>query len=565
MTEPTKPPGSGRAALVGLLLILAVWAIVYLPGLKTLPLCDPEESRCAVTVANMLSTGDSLVPQLGGRPYLEKPPLFFWLAAAGTRLTGELELGGRLVSALAALGMALAAGVLGRRMFSSLAGVIAALAVLVCVEVFALGRWYRMEMLFTFLMVMAVACFWLGRSRRAGGRTARLGFFLFLALATLTKGPLGVLLPLLVIVAYLLVSGQWRRLVELLYLPGLALLALLAAPWFVYMTLKFPGDFVQEFFVGSHLDRAMQGFEGNIMPPGFYLLVLAVGLLPWTLLLPAMIRRSFPWARLVECSPQLVLRTFSVRPAVLMLWLWAVTVVLFFELSRTKFLHYILSAFVPLSILAGEYLAALIAQGESSAKDRLFRSSQWAALLGGIVLAAGFPIAELRLTGTDTWALVMVPAALASSLIILYSIRKARPKVFVAGVVVGMVFLSLYVSLHAMPRIYSRLSLKQEGLAARERLRSNEEVYVVGGKRWSLIVYAGRPDAVRLSMQQAEDFLHHLDRPVALLMEETDELPQLTKTSALVRFSEPVWLSRQVVLLRVRPLPATATATAPER
>jgi 4-amino-4-deoxy-L-arabinose transferase-like glycosyltransferase len=144
--------------LVSLLVIIS--ALLYLPGIGSLPLTDPDESRCCMIVQNMINTGNWLIPFNEGEIYFDKPAPFFWLAAAGQFLTGSIEMGGRLVAALSSVFLVLVTYFFTKQYSSKLAGFAAGVILATSPEVFYIGRWYRMDMIFTAFMWAAMWWFW---------------------------------------------------------------------------------------------------------------------------------------------------------------------------------------------------------------------------------------------------------------------------------------------------------------------------------------------------------------------------------------------------------------------
>jgi len=150
-------------------LLTGVCGVLFLTYAWRLPLADPEESRCALIVREMMEGGDWIVPHLEGRVYVDKPAPFFWLAALGWKLTGNAELGGRLVAALGGFGAVLATYAIGRRLFGGRAGLLAGLVLATAGEFLFMARWYRMDMPFAAAMWAAVWWFWRGETKRLNG------------------------------------------------------------------------------------------------------------------------------------------------------------------------------------------------------------------------------------------------------------------------------------------------------------------------------------------------------------------------------------------------------------
>lgn len=277
-TTAATPPLPRSAWLLG---VLALWLLAT-AGTRALLL--PDEGRY-VGVAYAMLQGDWLVPRLNGLPFFHKPPLMYWIDAAALRLFGMNEIAARAAPLLGALVLAAAIGWDLRRRSDARCAALA-LGALATTPFFYFGAQYaNLDMLVAGLVTAAVVL-----GARASEPGAALGWapaaWAAAALAVLAKGLIGVVLPALVLLPWLLWRRRWRGLVRLLHPLGLAAFALLALPWFVAMQMRYPG-FVDYFFVEQHLRRYAQGGFNNAQPAWFYLAVLPLLTLPWSLALLA--------------------------------------------------------------------------------------------------------------------------------------------------------------------------------------------------------------------------------------------------------------------------------------
>ncbi len=325
-----------------LLAILAVWLVFFLvPGMRSAPLLEPDEGRNAEVAREMLAGGDWITPHYNGYAYLDKPAPFFWLVAASLKLFGVSEWAARLPSALAALATLLLVCLLARRMFGAdeafIAGLVAASSPLLLI----LSRQVIFDMTLSLLVTAAVVCFWWDEDKPQRRRWTDVLLFAAMGLATITKGPVGFLLPLLGILAYALVRGDMARFRRLRW--GWGLLAFLAVglPWFIAVTVRHP-DFPHYAFWQESLVRFTTGSARRAGSVFYYIPVYLGGFFPW----------SFPL--LYACFPLLkkwkALREESnAAPAFLISLVLVVFV--FFTISRSKLPGYFLPAIGPLSIL----------------------------------------------------------------------------------------------------------------------------------------------------------------------------------------------------------------------
>jgi 4-amino-4-deoxy-L-arabinose transferase-like glycosyltransferase len=321
-----------------LLFLLAVWLLAT-PWLR--PLLLPDEGRYS-GVAREMWLGDALVPTLNGLPYFHKPPLFYWIGAGAMQLLGDTVFAARVASVLASWLMG-ATLLLAMRRWHGPRVAAVALGVLATTPFFFIGGQYaNHDMLVGGLITAAVLA--LARALDEPPRV-HLGWlvagWVLCALAMLSKGLIGVVLPALVIGPWLLVQGRWRQMLGLLHPFGLLAFVVVAAPWFVAMQLRFPG-FFDYFFMEQHFRRFSQASFNNPQPAWFYLVVMPLLTLPWVAWLPAAVKRLWP-------RPNATLGLYA--------W-WVVAVLGFFTLPSSKLVGYAMPALAPWCAL----LALAVAQ-----------------------------------------------------------------------------------------------------------------------------------------------------------------------------------------------------------
>ncbi len=206
--KSTLTPFSSRARPA---LLLALCALLFFLGLGTLGLTDRDEGSNAEAAREMVASGDWITPTLNGAPRFAKPILIYWLISGSYLAFGVSEFTARLPSALFGTLLVLMQYAFATRMFGPTVGLRAALMLLLNIEVLALGRMVLTDMVLVFFTTLSIFCFFLAASPPAGrGRSKRWywGFYIGMALATLTKGPVGVLVPLLAVIPYLLLTGR---------------------------------------------------------------------------------------------------------------------------------------------------------------------------------------------------------------------------------------------------------------------------------------------------------------------------------------------------------------------
>lgn len=382
-------------------LLLALSAALVLYRLGAPPLVGPDEPRYARVAVEMHRAHSWVTPTLRGQPWLEKPPLYYWLAGAFFAPLGETELAARLPSVLAGVFLVGTTALVGARLYGGRAGLHAGFVLATSLLPFAYAHGATMDMLLAATTTAAIGLLALG-TLGVAGRLAFPGAWLFMAAATLAKGPLGVLLPGLVLAGHALVTREWRLLHRLLSPVGILLFLLLAGPWHVAISLDQGPAFVDTFLLGHNLERFTSTIHHHPGPFYYYLPVVLAGL--------------FPWSGLVV--PALALAAPRRSRADLFLLLWLLVPFAFFSAAGSKLPGYILPCLPPLAVLMGRAAAAL-ADGDAPA---------WSlrpAALVGLVLGAGVattPVLLFRM-GEPAWRLT-VPLAVWGLLVALAFSRR---------------------------------------------------------------------------------------------------------------------------------------------
>jgi len=375
-------PGAHRVwrDLLVLAMVLAVW---FGYELNSRSLWDPDEGRYSEIPREMVASGDYITPRLNGVKYFEKPVLFYWMQAGAIKLFGVSEWSLRLWSALLAVLGCLAVYYAGYRLFGRRTGLFAAAILATSVWYDLLGSAITLDMAVTAFLTLALLAFLLG-TRAPPGVERRLwlyAFYVLTAAATLTKGLIGIVIPGMVIVAWLALTRQWS-LLRNLYLPsGTILFFAIAAPWHVLVSLANP-EFPWFYFVHEHFARFLTTVHHRSEPIWFFVPVLLVGMFPWSMFFIEAVRRGL---RDSKPNQQTSSDTWF-------LVLWAGLVFAFFSLSGSKLATYILPAMPPLAILCGRYFAGVWERSVKRTANYPYWLMLAAALLTGpaLILARWF-------------------------------------------------------------------------------------------------------------------------------------------------------------------------------
>ena len=355
----TPPRAISTTFWVVVLLVLCIG--LRLLTLGSYPLSDNTEARYAEIARIMMSGGDWINLHLPGDVvFWGKPPLSTWFSALGQLALGANEWGARLPMLVLAMMVTLIVWRWLRD--SSSREAILGVAVLWGSAVFFVSAGAVMtDMALTFAVTLSIGGFWwaISGTTLTRVRLGALGLFVGLALGLLAKGPVALVLSLFPVGVHALsCRGAFRDVRSLPWIKGGLLFLGIAGPWYALAELRSPG-FLEYFLVGEHWSRFTQpGWTGDLygtaheQTRGIVWAYLAVGFLPWSLLLPwLLIGRRRP-ARRVAAD------TRSERsPDTALLVAWALTPALLFSASRNILWTYVLPAAPALAILAGRWLA----------------------------------------------------------------------------------------------------------------------------------------------------------------------------------------------------------------
>ncbi len=334
LSGPTRTFGA-------LFLLLVVAGLLYFDRLGS-PLLEPEDSHYAEVPREMAVAGDWVVPLYGGQPYYQKPPLFFWLVLVAYSGFGIQDWAARLVPCLAGLGTVLVTFWWGKKVSGLRTGLAAALILCLSPRFLHQTRMITLDGLLGLWILCALA---LGQQALQPGRLRWGCWFLSAAacaLGLLTKGPVALILAAVPLLAYQVLDRRTARPGGWCWPAYVGTAIGLASPWFVAMSWRHP-VFLREFFWTHHVVmRFVQPLHEE--PAWFFLPVMFLGMLPWTLLLPVLIKLLFRRSAAGRAN----------RPPELGFWLlcslWCLA---FYSVADCKRIGYIVPAMPPLALALG--------------------------------------------------------------------------------------------------------------------------------------------------------------------------------------------------------------------
>ncbi|HLP98979.1 MAG TPA: glycosyltransferase family 39 protein [Sideroxyarcus sp.] len=334
----------------GLWLMLLAVAIIWFGNLEYRKLVKPDEGRYAEIPREMVVSGDWTTPRLNELKYFEKPPLQYWATAVAYEVFGEHQWTSRLWAALTGFAGILLAWFAGTRLFGRMAGIYAALLLGSSMLYSMMAHINTLDMGVTFFITLGIFSLLIAQ-KEENAKERRNWMWLAwagLALAVLSKGLMGFILPGAALFLYSVFNRDitvWKR---MHWFSGLAVFLLIAAPWFV-LVIKANPEFFDRFFIYEHYTRFTTTVHGRYQPWYYFIPVLTLGMLPWVFLMFDTALRT--WKGSVQQA-----RSFSPERFLLV---WAVFIYFFFSISGSKLPSYLLPMFPALALLMGKQIAEM--------------------------------------------------------------------------------------------------------------------------------------------------------------------------------------------------------------
>jgi 4-amino-4-deoxy-L-arabinose transferase-like glycosyltransferase len=324
---------------------LAVAAVAWLICFAWVrPLAVPDEGRYTDIARWMVLTGDWVIPRINGLPFIQKPPLYFWLEAIGLALAGTSLLVARWVSIAAALATTYVVYRFTNARFGQSAARWSLIVLLTSLFFFGTAQFASLDM----LVCACITCTILFAVEAAEAPPHRatylwLAAYTAAALGMLAKGLMGIVIPGLVYVVWALATRQPRLILAAVQVRGIVLLLLITVPWFAVVEQRMPG-FLRFFFIHNHFERYAETGFNNPKGVWYYFALVLVGTLPWSIVL-------FHAARAGLAGPE------QGRRAVMLGVVFSLTVILFFTIPSSKLPGYVLSSVPPLAIVLAPWCA----------------------------------------------------------------------------------------------------------------------------------------------------------------------------------------------------------------
>jgi len=349
---------NNKRALKQVLLLVVLSYFCFMFGNSLVSLTIPDEVFYSLTAREMLQNGSWMTPYIFGQPQFEKPIFTYWLLKSAFIVSGVNSFSARFFPALFGMIGVIAVYFLGRIGFKDHKKAFISAIVLMTGGLYVgLSRTVFTDLFFSVFILLSLLSFYWGHSLTSRKRAGILLFFVFAGLATLTKGPLGLLIPLLSVIVFLWIKKDIKFLVGRYLCWGLLIFGLISLPWYILMFKLYGNAFIQEFFYNDHIRRIIQAEH--------------IGNDTWYFYPFSMIGCMFPWSFFLAAALFFIPRHMKEKGNSFYLFLlcWIAVTFAIFQVAHSKLVSYIFPVFPALAIICAGFVADSLA-GEK--RSRLF-------------------------------------------------------------------------------------------------------------------------------------------------------------------------------------------------
>ena len=336
-----------RQYVFDILFILLIGFIFYFLFIDHYMLSYPDEGRYASIAQEMLMRGEWITPYQNGILFMDKPIFFYWIQIAFMKIFGINESAVRLVPVFFGLLGIVITYITSITLFNRRVAMLASFILMTSPLYFMLSHYVNMDLTVAVLISGALSFILMALQTNCSPKKRQL--FCYIAymlagLATLTKGLIGIVFPMMIVGMWIFIFNEWKQLKKLHLLSGVLIILLLTLPWYIAMQYQHP-NFFHYFFIVQHLNRYVNNGFNMRNPFYYYIIVICIGFFPWVVFFP----QSGHWIiKKLRLYKQAKIEWFLV--------LWIVLIIIFFSIPASKISSYILPIFPPIAILLGLYL-----------------------------------------------------------------------------------------------------------------------------------------------------------------------------------------------------------------
>ncbi len=481
-----------------ILILLSLCYVLFFFHLGAHPLWDGDEGMHAATSKDMILSGDWITPTFNGEKFYDKPVLYNWFVSLSFLVFGFNEFAARLPSAILGAGCILVTYLLGRCLFGPTVGFLSGVILAASGEQIVLSRVVVHDIALSFFVLLSLFFFYSGFKDEERRRRYLLLFYASSGFSVLAKGPVGLLLPALIIGLFLLVRRRIAFLREFLTLWGILLFFTIASPWYLLILLR-NREYGSYFFIQQNVMNFLSSEARHSGPIYYYLSSLLVGFFPWSCFLPMALIHALRGG-LKEMDERLVF-----------LSMWFLVIFVFFSVASSKLDTYILPLYPAASCLVGVFWNSLLKAPTSELRRRFVYS--FILLLGISVAGIGYlwlnPLTYLKIDyGLDMahlkyYGLAFLPLPYAAFGIFLRRNFRASFLALVGTVVSSILFLLLVI----VPLMNPYRSTKGFGKELDRMLPPGEKMVFARVMRDSAVFYTNRQAVLIHTREELIKFL----------------------------------------------------------
>ena len=402
------------------LLVFFAALVFYLAFNSYIAVTDPVESNYALTAKEMVMSGDWLSPRIYGHYWFDKPIMIYWLIALSFKVFGITDFAARLPAALFSAGSVAFIYWFGQKLFDNTrTALLSALVLATSLEFWILAKMIITDAVLFFFTSVSLATLYLGM--RNMGWVWYVVAYATAGLAVLTKGPVGLVLPGLIVICYIIFTRQWQLAKRLYLLPGLVVFLLVAGPWYLKMYQLHGSDFIDTFLGLHNFVRATVSEHPKDNVFYYYLVLFPVSLLPWTGVM-------FRYISILRKEPK--------TSHLVYLTIWPIIIIVFYTLMATKYPTYVFPASFPAALLIGYTLNKMQCMPG--------RKAWWNLSIPTLMLIGIIGISSKFLPATANWTMLYMCAIVSSAMILWIQVKGNvyhMPKVVAIVTVIMCLFL----------------------------------------------------------------------------------------------------------------------------
>ncbi len=467
-------------------ILMILTGIMLFYGNHNLLITDNVESNYALTAKEMVMSGDWISPQIYGQYWFDKPILFYTVTAFAYLVFGCTEFASRFFPAIFGLASVALIGWSGKKLYSEKVGFYSAIVLASSFEFFLISKMVITDSLLFFFFSLALISFLLGYEKNES--KYYYGFYLGAALAVLTKGPIGILLPGLIITLFLLIKRDFKALRSMKIISGSMLFLIIALPWYSTMIVLHGKNFIDVFFGTHNFLRATVSEHPKDNVFYFYTVVAILALFPWVGFIPEFIKK-------ITANKLEILRMNS---KILFLILWVSCVFVFFQLIATKYLSYTYPLVFPSALLLGKYFA------DNRAIIKYNRAIIWNSFFYVFIMLSGGWCFQNKLISLNS--LYFLVGGIGVLLIgNLYLFFQGNKKTNIIAIAVSAYLLNLILINNICLPLAQNRSAKNIAQEI-QSLTDNKEVYVYRNYPTSAVFYSGKKIVKLVPNKELDDF-----------------------------------------------------------